>query len=353
MVVFMKDLTTSAYMFKKVRQETFKKVPKSLLLFVFQKIALLSFVICCFLLAGCATTDSTYSQSLLDEPLPVADMTNAISCQEAGQRYFIIALELNRKKPPERERIEKLYATGVELTEHSLTLRLEKKEGIGWVHESLMRLIGICNCADKIFPNAPETSREYFEKAIHYLTLIMGRYLTEAPLHFLGEWEYNLAYLYYLTNEEEKAFHLADSAWGHKYGGYWNHDFWRWLKACIEQKKMKTEHFPPLRPPVSLKSRLLFPLNLAPDILSDLIAYIGSSFYIIGGLLTSDEPGWGIVASFYWPYGAVVSCVIGVADAWEGLPFWNTTIIRAIKKDALKNGNIFDSYEYFEDFPPR
>ena len=352
-VVSMKDLTTSAYMFKKAKEGAFKRASKSFLLFAFQKIVLSSFVICCFLLAGCATTDSTYSPRVPDETLPVADMTNAASCLEAGLRYFNIAWELNQKRPAERERIEELYAKGAELTEHSLTLRLEKKEVIGRVYQSLMHLVDICRCADEIYPNAPEASREYFEKAIRYLTLIMGRYQTEAPQHFLADWEYSLAYLYYLTNEEEKAFRLADSAWGHEYGGYWNHDFWRWLKACIEQKKMKAEHFPPLRPPVTLKSRLLFPLNLVPDILSDLIVYIGSSFYVIGGLLTSDEPGWGILASFYWPYGVVVSCAIGVADAWNGLPFWNTTIIKAIKKDALKNDELFDSYEYFEAYPPR
>ena len=320
--------------------------------FAYDRILLSCLVISCLMLVGCATTETTLPQSALDAPLPVADMSNALSCQVAGFRYYERALELNIKKPSERERIEELYAKSVELLEHSLKLRLENVQDFQRLHTCSIVLVWTYRSAKTFYPNAPQKCREYYEKAIRCLTLLMDKYPPK-DLQDLAEWEYELAYLYYLTGEDEKAFRLADSAWGHKYPGWWNHEFWRWLKACIEQKKMKSEHLPPLRPPVPLKSRLLFPVNLVPDILSELIVYTGASIYFLGGLLTSDEPGWGIAALPLWPYGAVFSCAIGVSDAWEGLPFWNTTIIQAIKKGAHKNGEFFDSYEYFENFPPR
>ena len=310
---------------------------------------LLSIVLGLFI-AGCATTATADAQS--DDPLPVQDMSNYHACEMSGYSHYHKAWEVLRKeKDDSLKQAQELYVKGVELLERSMAL-VADKDRKGSECRICLKLAEACACARHFYPDAPQICRKYYEKAIPHLTRLMAD-LRKAPAEDpqgYAALEYELARLYYLTGQEEDAFTMADSAWGHGHCNYWDDDFWKWLKDCRVNKNMQAKHLPSLPPKPTLTDRLLFPINLIPDILSDVLAYTVSSFYVIGGLLASDEPGWGIAATLTWPYGLVFSVGIGVHDAWNGLPFWNTTIIKAIKVET-KTGH-YESLFFMGDRAP-
>ncbi len=303
-------------------------------------------------IAGCATTTTTGVQPASDDPLPVQDISNYHACEMSGYSHYNTAWKhLRKEKEDSRKKAQELYVKGVELLERSMVL-VADKDRKGSERRICLKLSEACASARHFYPDEPQICRGYYEKAIPQLTRLMvdlRKDASEAPQDY-AMLEYELARLYYLTGQEEVAFTMADSAWGHGYCNFWDDDFWKWLKDCRVNKNMQAKHFPPLPPKPTLTDRLLFPINLIPDMLSDAIAYTVSSFYVIGKLLTSEEPGWGIASFLTWPYGRVISVGFGVCDAWNDLPFWETTIIRMIKVET-KTGN-YESLFFMGDRAP-
>ena len=319
----------------------------------------LLFILCGIMLTGCATTDTLSGQTMANKDLPTPDMSDAASCEQVGYACFQKAWDMhvlnvesgNNDNSGNREQMQKLFACSVELLDHSLLLLKEQKTNHGTnEHRVCLKMAWVCQGAKVFYPDEPRLYQAYYEKAIRYLTLYLKKHQAESPTEY-ADLEYQLAYLYFLTGEEEKAFQMADKAWGDGNHNRWNQMFWHWLKNCLVEKKMQAKNLPPLPPlppPPTLRDRLLFPLNLVPDVLSNTLVYVVWSPCVIGEMLVSDEPAWGIMCIFSWPYGLLFSSAVGVHDAWCGIPFWDPSILESGKKRLGPPS----SYEYFHDEAP-
>ena len=319
---------------------------------IFRNLGIICFILCGIMLTGCATTDIMSGQSQANKDLPTPDMLDAASCEQVGCACFVKAWEISvlNDNSGNREQMQKLFARSVELLDHSLLLLKEQKTNHGTnEHRVCLKMARVCQTAKVFYPDEPQSYQAYYEKAIRYLTIYLEKHQAEAPTEY-ADLEYQLAYLYFLTGEEEKAFQMADKAWGDGNHDRWNQRFWNWLKSCLVEKKMQAKNLPPLPPlppPLTLRDRLLFPLNLVPDVLSNTLVYVVWSPCVIGEMLVSDEPAWGIMCIFSWPYGLLFSSAVGVHDAWCGVPFWNPSILE-IGKNRLGPS----SYEFFYDKAP-
>lgn len=69
---------------------------------------------------------------------------------------------------------------------------------------------------------------------------------------------------------------------------------------------------------------LLFPINLAPDIVSNTILCYGKGVSLF--FEYPDEPAWGVLLLIFAPISGIYH---GFPDAVEGYPFWSVYLLRS------------------------
>ena len=274
-----------------------------------------------FFLCGCVSTDSSSmtnasQRNIMAEPLLEATLTDAMSCWKAGVQRRNMAWKCHLAG--DSKRAKQLLKEAISLLKQAFVLR--KQLDALAARRACCQFARACEEASLIYADEPEFCQGIYVKAIHQINVLLNE--TPGEKSMRQDLEYYLSMMYFFVGDEEKAFQAADSAWIHGLRN-WSDDMRNRLRDCMEIKKMEPYYLPPPKPRPTLSSKLLFPINVIPDVLCDTVYCVGFGIFCIGGLLVSDEPGWGFMALCYLPFTMpVYGCVVGVDDAWRGIPFW-------------------------------
>lgn len=287
----------------------------------------LTLFICLFivgLLSGCvsqaeAAKNSSNTKAVLSETLLNADLSNASSCRQAGKQRQRLAVASHQSGGNCQAKAFLLEAVSLQEKAVGLRSQLDKMD----TQLLFVELASSCEAAREIFADEPETFQSFCRRAIQHINLC----LTEAPLKILSlaMLEYKLAVLYLLLGDEKEAFQAADCAWRDGYRN-WDGNVREQLRNYMLDNGIVASHLPPPRPRSTLQGKLLFPINVLPDILVDVVCCTGYGFYAAGDWFASGKPGAGIVSMVMTPIMMpFAGCIKGVDDAWRGLSFWQLT----------------------------
>lgn len=272
-------------------------------------------------LCGCVSTDrssktNASQRNIMAEPLQEATLTDAMSCREAGVQRRNMAWQCHLAG--DSQQAKQLLKEAISLLEQAFVLQDQLDAfATRWACCAFARA---CEDASLIYADEPEFCQGIYVKAIQQLNDL----LEETPEEENGrkDLEYYLAMMYFFVGDKNKAFQAADSACKHGWRN-WSDDMRNRLRDCMEINKMEANYLPPPKPRPTLGSKLLFPINVIPDVLCDTVYCVGFGIFCIGGLLVSEEPGWGVIALCYLPFVMpAYGCIAGVDDAWRGIPFW-------------------------------
>ncbi|MBR5077850.1 MAG: hypothetical protein IKX30_03825 [Victivallales bacterium] len=276
------------------------------------------------LLNGCVSMSETGRKSSRTKTVPTetllhADLSDASSCFEAGKQRYRMAMEFH--KSGDKQQAKAFMLEAIKLLE----LAVASRSKLDFIETELIsrELIFACKDAKEIYAEEPEIFQAFCRRTIQYI----NSRLPESPQNIIshGDLEYQLVVLYLLIGDEEKAFLAAEDAWRNGCRN-WDGDVRKQLRKYMFDNHIVASHLPPPRPCSTLQGKMLFPINVLPDILVDVVCCTGYGFYAAGNWLASGNLVVGIFALGGTPLVMpIAGCVKGVDDAWRGLPFWNLT----------------------------
>ena len=276
------------------------------------------------LLNGCVSTaeierNFSRTKTVPTETLLHADLSDASSCFHAGEQRQRMAMEFH--KSGDKQQAKAFMLEAIKLLE----LAVASRSKLDFIETELLsiELISACKDAKEIYADEPEIFQAFCRRTIQHIDSRLPESLQNIIFH--SNLEYQLVVLYLLIGDEEKAFLVADDAWGKGYRN-WDDDVREQLRNYMFDNHIVASHLPPPKPRSTLQGKLLVPINVLPDMLVEVVCCTGYGFYAAGGWLTSGKPVVGIFALVGTPLVMpIAGCVKGVDDAWRGLPFWNLT----------------------------
>ena len=270
---------------------------------------------------GCvSTTDAgknpSRSSEVMSETLLQADLSDAKSCRKAGEQRGRMAMAFHHAGNNRKAKAFLLEA--ISLQEEAVA----SSSQLGMIETELLfiELVHSCKDAKKILSDEPEAFQTICGRTVQHIKSC----LDEVPRRVLlvSTLEYQLVVLYLLTGEQEKAFLVADDAWRDGYRN-WDADVREQVRNYMLDNGIAGRHLPPPKPRSTLQGKLLFPVNLLPDMLVDVVSGTFYGFYIAGDWFSDGKPGVGLFTLVATPIVMpVVGCMAGVDDAWRGRPFW-------------------------------
>lgn len=285
------------------------------------------FMICLtfLILCGCASTEVRMSESaeqsppvnaVLENRLTTPDMTNADSCFAAGTERIDSAWTLHSEGNTQQAKV--LLKEGIDLLDCAYSCKFQINDYsifVTWIDSA-------CHEASVICADEPEFCNELYSKSIRKLNELLSVF-THPPINdsILANIEYSLSFCHFYLGNEDAALQAADMAW--KYGRrYWDDALRQFLIDYVDNNDKAPQYLPLPQRRSNLKSKLLFPLNVVPNMLCEAVYLTYMDMYWTIKTLTTDEPGWAFVGLCYLPCMPIGGCCKGIYDAWRGIPFW-------------------------------
>ncbi len=270
---------------------------------------------------GCVSTTeggkSPYrSFEVLSETLLQADQSDAASCRKAGEQRERMAMASYHAGNIGQARAFILEAINLQEQAVSLNSQLDMIE----TEHLFIDLAHSCKDAKKLLSDDPEAFKNICRRTIHQIKSCID----EVPRRVLlvNTLEYQLVVLYLLMEDQENAFHAADDAWRDGYRN-WDADVREQVRNYMLDHGITGSHLPPPKPRSTLQAKLLFPINVLPDMLVNAVSGTAYGFYTSGQWLADGHPGMGLFSFVATPIVMpVVGCIVGVDDAWRGRAFW-------------------------------
>lgn len=245
---------------------------------------------------------------------------------EAAKSYYARAFKVESL-----EEASVLLNQCITLLEHALELRknLGLPEERAVIHDNLADAF---KAAARLFPNDERTARAYLRKATEQFGAILEdcKPVTEQNRAVVAKAAYGMTEILLLLGDAKKAIAVATVAWQNGWKK-WDAAVIAHINDVIRMENLTIEQLPPPTQRSTTKSKVLFPLNLVPDMLSEAV---GMSFALGGeslGTLKSDKPYRSALVIVAVPAGFVGGLIGGIQEAWRGYPFWNTRSIRMMQ----------------------
>ena len=278
------------------------------------------------ILCGCVSTEVKKAESAEQSPLAKVtlenrltkpDMTNANSCFDAGTERIDAAWIMHSEGNTQQAKV--LLKEGIDLLDYSYSHKYQindKSIFVTWIDSA-------CHDARVICADEPEFCKNLYSKSIRKLNELLLEF-TLPPINdsILANIEYSLSRCHFYLGNEDAALQAADMAWKHGQR-YWDDDLRECLIDYVENNDITPQYLPLPQQHSTLKSKLLFPLNVVPNMLCEAVYLTYIDIYATIGTLTTDEPGWAIFGLIYLPWMPIGGCCRGIYDAWRGIPFWD------------------------------
>ena len=270
---------------------------------------------------GCvSTTDAgknpSRSREVMSETLLQADLSDASSCRKAGKQRERMAMTFHHGGNNSQAKAFLLEAISLQEQAVASRSQLDKLE----TEQLFIELAHSCEAAKKILSDEPEAFQTICGRTSQHIKSC----LDEVPKRVISvsTLEYHLVVLYLLMGDQKKAFLVADDAWRDGYRN-WDADVREQVRNYMLDNGIAGRHLPPPKPRSTLQGKLLFPVNVLPNMLVDAVSGTVYGFYVAGGWFADGKPGVGLFTLVSTPIVMpVVGCMAGVDDAWRGRPFW-------------------------------